>query len=82
MWAAYRRRPQISSVASGLNGAITFTVENLTLNKTSLIQVSTELSSINWTTIHTNVATTDTFSFLDPPATDRWQRFHRVQQSF
>jgi hypothetical protein len=81
MWAAYRQRPRISSVASHLDGSVTFTVENLTPNKTNFIQVSADRSSMNWSTIRTNVAASDTLLFLDPPATNRPQRFYRVQQA-
>ena len=81
MWAAYRQRPRISSVASHLDGSLTFTVENLTPNKTNFIQVTADLSSMNWTTIRTNLLATDTFRFLDLPATNRPQRFYRVQQT-
>jgi hypothetical protein len=81
MWAAYRQRPRISSVAYHLDGSFTFTAENLTPNKTNFIQVAADPSSRNWTTILTNLSATDTVMFLDFPATNRPQRFYRVQQA-
>jgi hypothetical protein len=81
MWAAYRQRPRITSVASHPDSSVTFTVENLTPNKTNFIQVTADLSSMHWTTIRTNVPAADTFLFLDPPATNRPLRFYRVQEA-
>ena len=60
---------------------MTLIVKNLTPNKTNFIQFAADLSSMNWTTLRTNVAPTDTFMFLDPPATNRLQRFYRLQQA-
>jgi hypothetical protein len=81
MWAAYRQRLRISSIAYSPDGSFTFTVENLTPSKTNYVQVTSDPASMNWTTILTNVLTTDTFIFLDPPATNRAQRYYRVQQA-
>ena len=81
MWAAYRRRPRISSVSSQPDGYVAFTVENLVRNKTNYIQASSRLSSANWSTIQTNVAAADTLVFQDRSATNNPQRFYRVQQT-
>ncbi len=48
-------------------------------NQNSTVQVSTNLSSTNWTSLFvTNSATTNSFIVTDPNATDK-RRFYRVQ---
>jgi hypothetical protein len=55
MWAAYRNVPQISAVSHLPDGSFSFTVQNLNPNKTNYVQLSTNLSAGNWTTLSTNV---------------------------
>lgn len=78
MWAAYRNRPRIESVATLPDGAITFTVENLVPHQTYFVQTSPDLSATHWTTIATNPVPADNFPFTNPPAPGDSQRFYRV----
>ena len=60
------------------HGGFRFSAGHLLPGNTNYLQVCTNLISGLWTTIVTNVPTTNTFTFTDPDNTPRPQRFYRV----
>jgi plastocyanin len=57
-------------------GAFRFTITNLTVGKTNIIAMSTNL--VQWTALATNVPASNTLNFTNPPASGR--RFFRSWQ--
>ena len=55
--------PILSDVARFPDGTFQCTVSNLVVGQTNLLQVSSNL--VNWTSIYTNVATGDSYQFLN-----------------
>jgi hypothetical protein len=66
---------QVTSVVKAGDG-IGFTVANLIPGKTNYLQVMTNLVAGIWTTIQTNVATSDTLTWTEPASAPA--RFYRV----
>jgi len=69
--------PLLTNPARLGNGSFQFTVTNLTLGTTNVIQASTNL--VNWTNLYTNVALTTGFLYIDSAASNfKPQRFYRA----
>ena len=62
------------------NSGFGFTVANLDVHSTNYVQARTNLLLGNWLTISTNIATSNSFNFVDPQAGANQQRFYRVMQ--
>jgi hypothetical protein len=67
--------PRLASPTVATNGQFQFTLTGITPGKTNVIQSSVDL--INWTSISTNVAFSDSLQFSDPIATNFSGRFYR-----
>jgi hypothetical protein len=69
--------PSLGSVVAPSNGQFRFLL-NGAANQNYTLQVSTDLSSTNWTTLYTtNNPAAGTFLLTDPNATNQ-QRFYRI----
>jgi hypothetical protein len=60
------------------NNVFGFTVLNVDVHSTNYVQARTSLSLGNWQNISTNIAVSNSFSFLDPQTGSSQQRFFRV----
>jgi hypothetical protein len=58
------------------NGQVQFTLSGITPGMTNVVQSSLDLS--NWTSISTNVASSNSFTVVDPFATNFMRRFYRA----
>lgn len=70
------KSPEIISVR--WTNAIAFSVTNLIVGRTNLIQASSELAPATWETIQTNVSTSTGLDFTDPTTPLPTRRFYRV----
>ena len=70
-------QPLITNLATLPNGSFKFTVTNLVVGKTNIIQASTNL--FNWTNLYTNIASSTGFIYTDTAAPNfKRQRFYRA----
>jgi len=60
------------------NGQFQFTVRGVGSGKTNLIQASTNLA--NWSTLSTNLVSTNSLIITDPAVTNSARRYYRVLQ--
>ena len=71
-------QPLITNLATLPNGSFKFTVTNVVVGKTNIIQASTNL--VNWTNLYTNIASSTGFIYTDTAAPNfKRQRLYRVR---
>lgn len=70
--------PTMTGNSFAANGAFVFTINNLAVNSTNYLQVSTEANSGSWETIATIVPATNSFTYVDQSAATNRQRFYRL----
>lgn len=71
-------RLEFSDIVPLPGGAMELTAEGVIPGCTNLVQASTDL--VNWTTLSTNVVSTNTFTVTDETAPDSSERFYRLVQ--
>jgi len=70
-------QPLLTNLVHLANGNFQFTVTNLVIGKTNVIQASTNL--VNWTNIYTYIAASTGFPYTDTAVSNfKRQRFYRV----
>ena len=69
---------RVTSILKTPGGAPQLSIDGVTPGKTNLLQISTNLA--DWTTISTNIVSTNTFTFTDTSATNAGLRYYRVVQ--
>ena len=74
--AASSLPPRLLAPMLGTNGQFQFTINGVTPGRTNIVQSSLDLS--NWTSISTNVATSNCLMLADPAAANSAQRFYRA----
>lgn len=72
------RLPKLVQNLSTNNG-FAFTVLNVDVRSTNYVQACTNLSLGTWLNISTNIASSNSFNFVDPLAGSSQQRFYRVR---